>query len=99
MRNKVGLWTGTANDGRTVVVTSLEVQAVMVFAMDAAVKLSKDPSSLATSVFLDGMSKQSQGTIARMLMVAKDEARKAGIPLIELSINGDEVDLVPPEDA
>lgn len=102
MRNKVGLWTGTAEDGRTVVVTSLEVQAVAVFARNASEKLSGDHASLAslaTSVFLDGVSKQPDGTIARMLMVAKEDARRAGVPLIELSINGDEVDLVPPEDA
>lgn len=100
MRNKVGLWTGTAEDGRTVVVTSLEIQAVRVFARDAAVKVGAqgDPVSGAVATFMSGIEQASDDALARMLMVAKDEAVKAGMPIVGLSINGDQVDLVPPED-
>ena len=97
--NKVGLWTGTAEDGRTVAVTSLEVQAVRLFARDAAAKVGAQEgfSPLAVAKFLHGVSATSDDSIARCLMVAKSEAAKDGVPLINLTINGDQVDLVPPE--
>ncbi len=100
-RNKVGLWVGTTEDGHEVVVTALEVQAVKVFARDAAIKVGAQGGTVPSAVahFMSGVEHTPDDAVARMLLAAKNDAAKAGVPLIGLAINGDQVDLVPPEGA
>lgn len=101
--NEVGVWTGTDASGEMVVVTSLEVHAILLFCGDAARSLVVEgPASEyermaagAAATVLDGMASADHETIARALLVAKARARAQGVAMPELVVNGDKIEVVP----